>query len=68
MMYGRIGYEAYAESTGGKTFDGRDMPRWDELPQRIVAAWEAAALAIAHAHARDVAAVCDQLPPNEGSR
>lgn len=65
MKHGQIGYEAYAASTGGKTFDGRDMPRWDELPPRIVAAWEAAASAIALAHARDVARVCDQLPPTE---
>ena len=43
---GAIGYEAYAVSTGGKTFDGRDMPKWHELPQRIQEAWEASALAI----------------------
>ena len=34
----RRGYEGYAKSTGGKTFDGRDMPTWDELPARIQAA------------------------------
>ncbi len=43
---GRIGYEAYAKCTGGKTFDDRDMPTWDALPQRIRDAWEAAARAI----------------------
>jgi hypothetical protein len=36
------GYEGYAASTGGKTFDGRDMPKWDELPERIREAWRAA--------------------------
>jgi hypothetical protein len=40
------GYDAYAKSTGGKTFDGRDMPAWDALPERIQEAWVAAALAI----------------------
>lgn len=43
---GAIGYEAYAVSTGGKTFDGRDMPKWHDLPHRIQEAWEASALAI----------------------
>lgn len=36
-------YEAYAEHTGGKTYDGREMPRWADLPERIRGAWEAAA-------------------------
>lgn len=36
-------YEAYARSTGGKTFDGRPMPTWNELPQRIRDAWAAGA-------------------------
>lgn len=39
---GRIGYEAYAAFTNGKTFDGRDMPTWDKLPTNIQAAWQAA--------------------------
>lgn len=41
----RVGYGAYAHSTGGKTFDGRDMPAWDSLPPRIQVAWEAAVAA-----------------------
>lgn len=43
---GRAGYEGYARSTGGKTFDGRDMPSWTDLPPHVVKAWEDAALAI----------------------
>lgn len=39
---GRVGYEAYAATTDGKTFDNREMPTWDALPQRIQAAWNAA--------------------------
>lgn len=49
---GQIGYEAYAQSTGGKTFDGREMPTWQEIKDRegetpkVTKAWEAAAHAI----------------------
>lgn len=46
---GEAGYAAYALSTGGKTYDGRLMPLWSELPDRIRDAWAAAALAIARA-------------------
>lgn len=50
---GQIGYEAYAESTGGKTWDGRDMPTWEQIRERegdvpkVTRAWEAAAAKIA---------------------
>lgn len=41
------GYQGYAKSIGGKTFDSREMPKWDELPPRIQEAWrEAIAAAI----------------------
>jgi hypothetical protein len=46
MTSGQIGYEAYARFTGGKTFDGRQMPKWDELPANIKDAWDAAATSI----------------------
>lgn len=42
MTSGQKGYERYAAFTGGKTFDGRDMPTWSQLPERIQGAWEAA--------------------------
>jgi hypothetical protein len=38
----KIAYEAYAATTGGKTYDGKDMPKWEDLPLRTVTAWEAA--------------------------
>lgn len=47
FILARVGYEAYARTTGGKTFDGRQMPTWDALPQNIKTAWQAAAKAIA---------------------
>lgn len=46
---GRTGYEAYAKSTGGKTYDGRDMPTWEQVQERtphVAKAWEDAAKAI----------------------
>lgn len=45
---GEIGYEAYAQSTGGKTFDGRDMPTFAEVfasKPHVAKAWEDAAIA-----------------------
>lgn len=41
--FARAGYEAYAANTGWKTFDGRAMPKWDDLPPRIKDAWQAGA-------------------------
>ncbi len=35
-------YEGYAESTCGKTYDGREMPEWQELNPAIQKAWTAA--------------------------
>jgi hypothetical protein len=49
LALGRTGYEAYADFTEGKTFDGRDMPNWDDLGSRIQSAWAMAAGAIYHA-------------------
>lgn len=40
-------YEAYAKSTGGKTFDGDNMLYWSDLPEPIQDAWKAAAVAAA---------------------
>lgn len=41
---GQIGYEAYAQSTGGKTYDGRDMPTWEQVEAsgtKVAGAWQA---------------------------
>jgi hypothetical protein len=42
----QIAYEAYGAATGGLTHDGRPMPTWDQLGDRIQRAWAAAALAL----------------------
>lgn len=46
---GQRAYDAYREHTGGKTFDGRDIPAWEWLAEhnpRILGAWEAAGVAV----------------------
>lgn len=35
-------YKAYLASTGNKNFKGDPMPEWEDLPQPIKTAWEAA--------------------------
>lgn len=52
MRLAKVGYESYAEKTGGKTFDGRQMPKWEELPSKIQEAWEAATHAIVEAQVK----------------
>ncbi len=44
--YGELGYRAYSWATDNKTFDGREMPAWEALPERIQQAWTVAAVAI----------------------
>lgn len=46
MTYGETAYRAYAEETGGKTYDGREMPAWADLGESVQQAWVAAAHAI----------------------
>ena len=49
---GAVAYAAYAQSTGGRTFDGRDMPTWEQIAERtphVARAWEAAAAAVVQA-------------------
>lgn len=43
---GKRAYEGYADSTGGKTYDDRDMPAWRDLGERVQTAWIAAAAAV----------------------
>lgn len=37
-------YTAYCEHTGGKSLaTGQDLPKWENLPDTIKAAWQASA-------------------------
>lgn len=49
-----VAYRGYAAHTDGKTFDGCDMPVWEDLPERTVDAWIAAVDAVLKARARNV--------------
>lgn len=40
--YAELAFNAYSASTGGKTYDGKPIPKWNELPERIQQAWEVA--------------------------
>ncbi|MCM2390205.1 hypothetical protein [Streptomyces albipurpureus] len=45
----RIGFLAYAAHTEGQTWDGWEMPVWDDVGSRVQGAWAAAAAAISRA-------------------
>ena len=45
----RIMWDAYAAQAGGKTFDGKPLPTWEELGEERQACWLAAASAAAAA-------------------
>lgn len=47
---GQTAYDAYTVATGGKTWDGRDMPTWDQLGDRIRDAWTDAGRAVLEAY------------------
>lgn len=45
----RVAFEAYGESTGGKTWDGKPIPPFDAVRERtphVARAWEAAVAAV----------------------
>ena len=37
--FGQIAFEAYSESVGGKTWDGKEIPPYEDLPDPIKTAW-----------------------------
>lgn len=45
--YGKIAFEAYAKAVGGTTHDGKVIPDWADLGDRVRGAWEAAGAAVA---------------------
>jgi hypothetical protein len=44
----RIAFEAYGVSVGGKTYDGKDIPKWENVGKKVQDAWRAAAVAVAN--------------------
>ena len=43
---GAIAYAAYGDIVDYKNYQGLPMPTWNELPEKIRAAWRAAAQAV----------------------
>lgn len=48
ISLGRAAFEAYVKSVGGKTWDGNDIPGWDDpkMTDKVRDGWIAAALQI----------------------
>lgn len=44
--HARDAYHSYGQSTGWLTHDGRQMPGWNDLGDRVQAAWTAAVTAV----------------------
>jgi hypothetical protein len=43
---GQIAFEAYNEAVGGKTWDGKPIPAWAEINEKVRNGWEQSALAV----------------------
>lgn len=43
----KVAFEAYCESVGGQTHDGKPIPAWEDLTHEVRSAWHAAAQAVA---------------------
>lgn len=43
----KLGFEAYGKSTGGLTWDGKPIPPWENVGEKVQAAWKAATKVIA---------------------
>lgn len=46
LSLGEIAYTGYRNSTGGKTWNGYEMPTWGDLPANVQAAWDAGGWAV----------------------
>ena len=55
-VFGKINYAGYVKEVGGKTWDGRPCPTWEELTDVIRAGWCAGAEDVLDALTRSVLA------------
>lgn len=44
----RSAYDAYGRAVGYKNFQGKPMPEWDQLGEKVKAGWRAASHSVAH--------------------
>lgn len=49
MNKAKIAWEAYAKAVGGKTFDDKPLPTWDELGERQKEGWKQASIFVENA-------------------
>jgi hypothetical protein len=52
---GQIAFEAYNEAVGGKTWDGKPIPAWAEINEKVRNGWEQSALAVVREKQKEVA-------------
>lgn len=45
----RIAFDAYNKQAGGKTWDGKDIPPFDEVGEKVRANWQAAVQSVLEA-------------------
>lgn len=50
---GQTGFEAYSATTNWLTYDGKPIPPWVNLNDRVRNAWETAAKAILEKHGKE---------------
>jgi len=50
--YARVAYEGFSKQSGGRTYDGRPLPKWEALPGVTQVAWLRAATEVLEAFDR----------------
>jgi hypothetical protein len=43
---GKLAYDTYAAKAGGVTHDGRPMPKWEDLGDKVRSQWDVSAQAV----------------------
>lgn len=43
---GRIAFEAYSRAMNGKTYDGKPIPKWEDLSEAVREGWRQATIAV----------------------
>jgi len=46
ISLGQIAFEAYSKAVGGKTWDGKPIPHWNDVSASVRNAWDVAARAV----------------------
>lgn len=61
----KAAYEAYGDFTDNKNFQGNPMPKWEDLPDKIRGAWQAASMELAQLVAGDDEPELEDPAPEE---